>query len=71
MFEAELYDVTFTNDNENGTLQAISSEKFVDISQHSGNRSYLKFNTDGKFSIETSDLTELGRKELRICARLI
>ena len=72
MFEAELYDVILENESENGTTPlAIISEKLVDISKDSGNASYLEFNTDGEFSVETSDLTELGRKELRICARLI
>ena len=66
--EAELFDVTLATDSEEDTPHAISSENLVDISH---NESYLVFNTNGEFRIETSDLTEIGRKELRICAKLI
>ena len=33
IFEAELYEVTLSDDSGGGTPQAISSEKFIDISQ--------------------------------------
>ena len=71
IFEAELFDVTLAIDSEEESPLAISSEEFVDISEDASDERYLIFNTDGEFSIETSDLIELGRKELRICARLI
>ena len=32
-FEAELYEVTLSGDSGDGTPRAISSEKFIDISQ--------------------------------------
>ena len=41
MFEVELYDVILANDSEEGANRVISTEKLVDISQDSGNASYL------------------------------
>ena len=57
-FEAELYEVIVESYSGDGTPQTISSEKFIDISQQSGNKSYLEFNANGLFRVETSDLTE-------------